>query len=244
LKQLLEKSNGLLIVEFSNDDEEMYSSKMACPICGMTFEELQPRMFSFNSPFGACETCHGLGIKMDFDPELIIPDKSKAIIDGAIAIYGKMDLSWRLQQLTAVGKQYGFDMFTPISFFNDEQLNILLYGNPKPFTGRWNNGASMHFKEGWEGLIPQSERLYHQTESEYRKQELEKYMRTSDCPACNGKRLKPQVLSVKINKKSIIDITDMSIKDAICFFEKIKLTEKEQEISKQVLKEIKKDYHF
>jgi excinuclease ABC subunit A len=242
----IKRANGLVIVS-GVDNEELYSSKMACPICGLTYEELQPRMFSFNSPFGACETCHGLGIKMDFDSDLIIPDKSKCIMDGAIAIYGRMDMSWRIQQIAAVGKKFGFDMFQPINSFTEEQLNILLYGTTelvnykvsmKNGTGSWNSTSA------WEGLIPQSERLYHQTESDYRKNELEKYMRVSPCPSCHGKRLKPKILSVKINNKSIIDVTDLSIRDAIKFFDNLKLTEKQTEISKQVLKEIKERLTF
>jgi excinuclease ABC subunit A len=172
----------------------LYSSLMSCPICGITFEELQPRMFSFNSPFGACEECKGLGVKIEFDPNLIIPDKSKSIMDGAVAIYGKMDLSWRAQQLQAVGKKFGFNLFTPIEKFTQKQLDVLLYGSNEAITGRWSTGAKMDFSEGWEGLIPQSDRLYKNTESEWRKEELEKYMTSSPCPICEGKRLKKKFL--------------------------------------------------
>src|SRR3989344_665256 len=124
----LKKGNGLILVSGVKDKEELYSSSLACQVCGQSIEELQPRMFSFNSPFGACEDCNGLGIKTEFTPDLIIPDKNKSIMDGAIAIYGKMDLSWRGQQLQAVGKKYRFDLFTPIKKLTNEQLKILLYG--------------------------------------------------------------------------------------------------------------------
>ncbi|MFP4401271.1 MAG: excinuclease ABC subunit UvrA, partial [Candidatus Woesearchaeota archaeon] len=239
-----QRSKGLVIILSEDKKEFLYSSKMACPICGLTFEELQPRMFSFNSPFGACEECHGLGIKMDFDPDLILPDKSKSIIDGAIALYGKMDMSWRLQQLQEVGKHFKFDMFTPISFFSEKQLDVLLYGTNEPIQGFWSNGASMNMENGWEGLIPQSERLFHQTESDYRKRELEKYMRVTPCPSCKGQRLKEKVLSVKIAGKSIIDSTEMSISESLEFFKNLKLDDKKKEISIQILKEINERLTF
>lgn len=235
----VEKSdNGLVIILDKDNKEQLYSAKMACPKCSITFEELQPRMFSFNSPFGACGECHGLGYKLEFDPDLIIPDKSLSIIDGAVALYGKMDNSWRIQQMGAVAKKHGFDILSPISFMGEKQFHILMHGDPTPLKGRWSNGASMHMDEGWEGLIPQSERLFHQTESDYRKHELEKYMRVLPCPSCEGKRLKDLVLAVKIAGKSIIDITNLSIGDSLKFFNTIELGKKEMEISKQILKEL------
>jgi excinuclease ABC subunit A len=237
VEQGLKKSGGLIIVQ-SDGRDELYSSLMSCPICGITFEELQPRMFSFNSPFGACEECKGLGVKIEFDPNLIIPDKTKSIMDGAVAIYGKMDLSWRAQQLQAVGKKFGFDLFTPIEKFTQKQLNVLLYGSNEAITGRWSTGAKMDFSEGWEGLIPQSDRLYKNTESEWRKEELEKYMTSSPCPICEGKRLKKKILAVTIDNKSIADISDLSITKCFNFFEELKLTKKEQEIASLILKEI------
>ncbi len=222
--------------------EILYSSKMACPKCGLTFEELQPRMFSFNSPFGACEECHGLGIKMDFDPELIIPDKTLSIADGAIMIYRNAIDGWRGQYLGAVAKNNGFDVFTPIKDLTKKQLDVLMYGSGERmrFHMSMNGGdASWSHTGEWEGLIPQSERLYKQTESEYRRTELEKFMRTTPCPKCKGKRLKEKILAVKVADRSIIDVTDMPIKGSIAFFEGLKLSEKEGEIAKQILKEIK-----
>ncbi len=238
VESALKRGNGLVIVVDSKEKEHLYSSAMMCPVCGMSFEELQPRMFSFNSPFGACEECKGLGVKIEFDPDLIIPDKSLSIIDGAIDIYGKMDLSWRSQQLAAVGKVHGFDLFTPIEKFSKKQLEVLLFGDPHPIKGNWSNGASMNFNEGWEGLVPQSDRLYKQTESEYRREELQKFMKTRECPTCKGKRLKDKVLAVQVTGKSIVEITELSVTNALNFFEEINLTEKEKEIAKLILKEI------
>jgi excinuclease ABC subunit A len=244
VESALKKGEGLVIVLDSKDKAHLYSSLMSCPICGMSFEELQPRMFSFNSPFGACEECKGLGVKIEFDPDLVIPDKTKSIMDGAIAIYGKMDLSWRGQQLQVVGKRYGFDLFTPISKFTKEQLKVLLHGSSEPIRGKWSNGASMKFEDGWEGLIPQSDRLYKQTESDWRRQEFEKFMSSSTCPSCFGKRLKDKVLAVTIQDKSIIDLTDLSITKSLEFFSGLKLTKKEIDIAKLILKEINARLNF
>ena len=240
----LKKGEGLVIVLEGKEKIQMYSSLLACPVCGMSFEELQPRMFSFNSPFGACEDCKGLGVRIEFDPDLIIPDKNKTIMQGACAIYGKMDLSWRAQQLQAVGKTVGFDLFTPIGDFSRDQLNTLLYGTTKPIRAKWSNGASMNMSEGWEGIIPQSERLYKNTNSEWRRSEMGKYMSSSPCNTCNGARLKEKVLSVTIKKKSIIEITQMSIINALEFFKNAKFTQKEENIAKLVLKEISSRLHF
>ena len=134
-------------------------------------------MFSFNSPFGACPTCHGLGEITEVTADKVIPDKNLSIMDGALAVYkGTMELSWRAQQIATVGKKYGFDVFTPIKDFTEEQLQVLLYGDKEPINGNWSNGASMWMRDGWEGIIPQTMRLYRQTESEWRKEDIEKYM--------------------------------------------------------------------
>ena len=161
-------------------------------------------------------------------------------MDGALAVYGKMDLSWRAQQLAMVGKKHGFDVFTPIKDFTEQQLQVLLYGDHEPINGNWSNGANMWMREGWEGIIPQTMRLYRQTESEWRKEDIEKFMKARPCNTCNGKRLQPVVLAVQIQDKSIIDVTDLSIEKAAEFFLNLhtQLNEKEMAIAKQVLKEI------
>jgi excinuclease ABC subunit A len=243
----LKKTDGLLIVIDKDNNERLYSSKMACPECGMVFEELQPRMFSFNSPFGACETCHGLGIKMDFDPDLIIPDKKLSIADGAIRLYRNAMDGWRIKYLGSVAKHHGFDIFTPVENLTDAQYSALMYGSHEriKFYMTSNNKDSTWSGSGhWEGLVPQSERLYKQTESQYRRNDLERFMRISPCNDCYGKRLKKKILSVKISGKSIIDITDMSIKDSIIFFKTLILNKKEEEIAWQILKEIKVRLEF
>jgi excinuclease ABC subunit A len=247
VEHALKKSGGLLIALGKDDREQLYSSRMACPVCGLAFEELQPRMFSFNSPFGACETCHGLGIRMDFDPDLIIEDRHKCIADGAVTLYRNAVDGWRGQYLATVAKHFGYDIFTPIKDLTPEQDRALMYGSDEKirFKMSMKNGeANWSHTGAWEGLVPQSERLYQQTESEYRRRELEKFMRISPCPACEGKRLKKKVLAVTIGAKSIIDVTDLSIKGAIAFFDNLKLTAKQRLIARQVLKEIKARLQF
>lgn len=225
----------------------MYSTFGACPNHPeIMFESLEPRMFSFNSPWGACPTCHGLGEITEVTPDKVIPNKNLSIMDGALAVYGSMDLSWRAQQLAMVGKKHGFDVFTPVKDFTEKQLNVLLYGDREPINGNWSNGANMWMREGWEGVIPQTMRLYRQTESEWRKEDIEKFMTARPCNSCSGKKLQPLVLAVKILDKSIIDVTDLSIEEAVIFFRDLpaKLNEKELSIAKQVLKEINERLGF
>jgi excinuclease ABC subunit A len=229
------------------EDETMFSTFGACPNHPeIVFESLEPRMFSFNSPFGACSSCHGLGEITEISEDLVIPDKNLAIMDGALAVYGGMDLSWRAQQLATVGKKHGFDVFTLIKDFTEQQLHVLLYGDKEPLNGHWSNGANMWMREGWEGVIPQTARLYRQTESEWRKEDIEKFMTSRPCNACKGKKLQPVVLAVKILDKNIIDVTDFSIEEAVDFFHNLpaKLNEKELAIAKQVLKEINERLGF
>ncbi|MFW5991368.1 MAG: excinuclease ABC subunit UvrA [Candidatus Nanoarchaeia archaeon] len=235
IERAVEKSGGLVII--SGEKEEIYSSNLACPKCGLAFEELQPRMFSFNSPFGACKECHGIGIKMEFDPELIIPDADKSISEGAVAIYRNAVDGWRGHQLAAVADHFGFSVDTPIKKFTKKQYNALMYGTDEIVDFGWNENE-------WEGIIPQSERLYHQTESDYRRGELEKFMTVSPCPVCGGKRLNDKALAVKINGKSIIDVTDMPVSKELRFIQELELTQKQREIARMVIREIESRLSF
>jgi len=260
VEQALHIGNGTMIVidtEDSNWDkkrelerfegETVYSTFGACPNHPeIVFERLEPRMFSFNSPYGACPNCHGLGEVLEVSEDLVIPDKTKSIMNGALAVYGKMELSWRGQQLATVGRKHGFDVFKPINEFSEKQLHVLLYGDNKPINGNWSNGATMRMQNGWEGIIPQTMRLYHQTESEWRKGVIEKFMKSSQCNVCKGKRLQPVVLSVKVLEKSIIDVSELSIEQAVDFFESLplQLNDKELIIAKAVLKGIKERLGF
>jgi excinuclease ABC subunit A len=243
----LKKSDSLLRVIDPDGNEKTYSSKMACIECDTIFEELQPRMFSFNSPFGACKTCHGLGIKMDFDPDLIIPDKTKCIAERAIHLYRNAIDGWRGQYLAAVAKHFDFSPLTPIRDLNDKQFKALMYGSREKikFSMSMKNGdANFTHTGNWEGLIPQSERLYKQTNSDYRRRELQKFMRISTCQTCQGKRLNEKALAVKIDSHSIADISDKPIKDCVNFFNNLHLNKKEKLISRQIVKEIKDRLNF
>lgn len=247
VENCLKKSEGLVLVADEEGKESTYSSLMACPVCGIAFEELQPRMFSFNSPFGACEECHGLGVKMEFDPDLIIPDKERCIADGAIAPYRNPMDGFRGQYLATVAKNYGFSVLTPIKDLTKEQYEALMFGSSKrmKFSMSMKNGDAEWSHTGeWEGLLPQTARLYAQTQSDWRKRELEGYMRVSPCPACDGRRLKDKVLAVRIDGKSIIDVTDMPVAASAAWFRNLKLTDREQEIARQITKEIQSRLDF
>ena len=249
IENALKKAEGLVIVMDSEGNERLYSAKMACPVCGMAFEELQPRMFSFNSPFGACESCNGLGIRMEFDPDLIMPDKDLCIADGAVALYRNAIDGWRGQHLAAIAKHFGFDIFTPMKDLTEDQIDALMYGSGEriQFNMSMKNGdAYWSHNSSWEGLIPQSVRLYSQTNSEYRREELEKFMKVLPCPVCHGRRLKEKVLAVRIAGKSIVDVTDLSIGESMRFFESLDavLSPKEAEIARQILKEIRSRLGF
>ena len=249
IENALKNSNGLVTVIFDSEDaegnrksaEKIFSSQLSCPICGFSYEELQPRMFSFNSPFGACPECNGLGFKMDFDPDLIIPDKSLSLSENAVATYRNFLDGYRVQYLATVAKHHNFSIFTPIKDLTEEQYNVLMYGSDQVI--RFNmsmKGGEVEWSHNgvWEGLLPQAIRLYSQTKSEYRKKELEKFMRISECQSCKGKRLSPKALAVTIADKSIIDVTEMSISDCIKFFNGLKLSEKDAGIARLILREI------
>ncbi|MCM8820681.1 MAG: excinuclease ABC subunit A, partial [Candidatus Omnitrophica bacterium] len=226
VEMALKIGKGLLIVE-ENGKDTLYSEHFACPDCNIGFEELSPRMFSFNSPYGACPECKGLGFLMRVDPELVIPDKNKSFREGAIKPWqeagGRGLFFYYRGMLREILRDIGKDLDDRPCDLTNEELNIIL------------NGSDEY---GFEGVIPNLERLFHQTESQHRKEEILKYIREVKCPVCNGARLKKESLAVKVCEKSIMDITSMSIKEAKRFFETIDLSEREQTIAKQILKEI------
>lgn len=234
--------SGLVII-LIDDKEKLYSQENACPECGISFEKLQPRMFSFNTPFGACEECQGLGFKQEFDPELIIPDEKLSIAEGAIAPYKTHGEGWRNQLINAVLKHFGYDMWIPIKKLPEKVFQALLYGTDEEIRvtiSSRTTESSYNYKGAWEGIIPQMERLYKETQSDYRREDMERFMRILPCPACEGKRLKPESLAVTIENKNIYEITTLSIKDCDEFFRRLpdKLSQKNKEISKNILKEV------
>lgn len=237
----LKIGSGLIEVEFkdkknSKSASKVFSEKYACNICGMNIAELEPRMFSFNSPYGACPDCGGLGTKMKIDTDLVIPDFDKTLNSGAIAPLrrgGKGYLMYYKGLLREFAYQRGFDMDTPFRKLPKDVQDAILYGSSDVVWGK-----------PFEGVTKYLERLFSQTESEYLRQELNNYMSPLACTTCKGKRLKPEALSVRIENKTIIDVTQMSITLAQEFFNNLKLNKRDKSIAEQILKEISQRLNF
>ena len=250
LETAAEFSQGLITVIFSGDGEEYekkYSEHFACVDCGINFEELTPRMFSFNAPQGACPECNGIGSKMEIDPDLIVPDNTLTLNEGAIAPWSKSSKkeNYYYQMLEAVSNHFGFSMDVPFNELDEEYQKSILYGCDEkiPFTFKRRNKSYMVNRK-FEGVIPRMERLYLETKSNYSRKYLSKFMSDRKCHVCDGKRLRPEILAVTVGGKSIIDVCDMAIKDSYQFFNDLKLNERENFIAKEVLKEIKERLSF
>ena len=245
LETTLKMGEGIAIVSLEGGEELLLSEKFACPYCGVSMEELSPRIFSFNSPYGACPECSGLGFKMEVDPDLVIPDKNLPLME-AIAPWVPLG-SYHASMLEALGEELGFYLTTPVRELTDEQLKILLYGDPNIFLrfSFWGfAGQKKYVNMYYKGIIPMLEAKYVETESDYSREEIEQYMRPQPCPSCNGKRLKPESLAVKIGGKSIAEIIGMVPEELIDFINNLQLTERETYIAHQLLKEIKARLQF
>jgi len=242
----LNLSKGFVRV-LNEGSEQLYSKHAACVKCNVFLDELEPRHFSFNSPFGACENCHGIGVQQTFDEDLVIPDKSLSIFDGAVHMWRGAFASWRIQRVAALAKKIGFNIRTPFNKLSEEHQNSILYGYDEPVRSVWkskSSGSEWVDNKVYEGVIPLMERLYGQTDSDRRRMRLEKYMNNVHCHKCKGQRLKKAMLSVYISGKNVIEVTDMSIGDCAKFFDTLKLREQHMIIAKQVLKEIKQRLSF
>ena len=250
LETASEFADGLINVLFSDDGrdyEKKYSEHFACVDCGINFEELTPRMFSFNAPQGACPECNGIGVKMEIDPDLIIPNKNLSLNDGAVTPWAKSNKreNYYHQMLEAVSKHFNFSMDTPFNELTNEQQDMILYGcdDKIPFSFKRRN-KSYQVNRQFEGVIPRMERLYIETKSNYSRKYISKFMSDRKCHVCHGKRLRPEVLAVTVGGKSIADVVEMSIKDSYQFFLNLELTDREQFIAKEVLKEIRQRLKF
>lgn len=250
LETASEFAEGLINVLFSDDGrdyEKKYSEHFACVDCGINFEELTPRMFSFNAPQGACPECNGIGVKMEIDPDLIIPNKNLTLNEGAVTPWAKSNKkeNYYHQMLEAVSKHFNFSMDTPFNELTNEQQDIILYGcdDKIPFSFKRRN-KSYQVNRQFEGVIPRMERLYIETKSNYSRKYISKFMSDRKCHVCHGKRLRPEVLAVTVGGKSIADVVEMSIKDSYQFFLNLELTDREQFIAKEVLKEIRQRLKF
>ena len=241
IETALPLGNGRVIIDVIDGEEMMMSENHACPECGFSIEELEPRLFSFNSPYGACQTCDGLGTKLEVDLDSVIPDWSKTLKEHAIAAWEPISSQYYPQLLKSVCNHYGIDMNIPVKAIPKEQMDIILYGSGTEkikFTYVNDFGKKKTSEIQFEGVLNNIARRYHNTSSDFVRSTLEEYMAESACPTCKGYRLNEQALSVKIAQKHISEVTDFSIEESLQFFNKLHLTEKETQIAQLILKEI------
>ena len=243
LESALKLGEGLVIVNIIGKEDILFSEDFACIDCGISIGEIAPRMFSFNSPFGKCDKCDGLGTLMEIDEDLVIPNKSKSILDGAIVTFGEGSLkedSWTLSVLKALAREYKFSLDTPLDELPREKLDVILYGTDGKriqveYTKEFKTGIYNH---NYEGVINNLKRRYFESNSDYIKKEIEQYMSDNPCPKCKGARLSKEALSVTVGNKNISEFCALSIKDELKFLTEINFSEKNKVISEQILKEI------
>lgn len=250
IENVLKLAEGLMFVDVIEGEQLTYSQNFACPDCGISIDEIEPRIFSFNNPFGACPECHGLGIKMEFDEELLIPDQDKSLIDGAVAAPGWASItekgSYSRCILEALAKEYHFDLDTPYNQLSEEARRIFIHGTDGKTVKvhyRGQRGVGV-YDIAFEGLIRNIERRYRETGSETVKQEYESFMRTTPCRECKGKRLKKEALAVTVGNKNISDVTEYSIRELAAFMHELQLTSMQLKIGELVLKEIRARINF
>lgn len=250
LENALELAEGLAQIQVVGGELIQFSQNFACPDCGISIPEIEPRSFSFNNPFGACPSCAGIGYKMEFDPELMIPDKSKSINDGAIAVLGwqscMKDGSWTNATLVGLAKKFGFSLDTPWKDLPEKAKDILLNGSPEEFEIQYKSQSSVSkvaYRITFEGLMENTYRRYKET-GERMRQEYEQFMRISPCKVCGGKRLKKESLAVTVDGRNIYDVTCLSVRDLLSFVKDLELTPQQQMIGEQILKEIRSRVSF
>jgi excinuclease ABC subunit A len=237
-------SNGTVIVDLTGKEQIIFSELLACPHCGISYDELSPRMFSFNNPFGACETCSGLGYLLEIDPDLVVPDPSLSLMNGAIVPWnGAATMgSWNQQMMLSVCRHFSIPIDKPYKSLSDKQKHILLHGSgDERVLMKWQNRTGEghgQFKKHFEGVIPNLLRRYRDSTSEEIRRWIEAYMTQRTCPACKGRRLKPQSLAIFIAGMNIADLSHMSIDGLKRFFSELTLEKRQQQIAKQILKEI------
>ena len=245
LENALELADGLAQIQVVDGELLQFSQNFACPDCGISIPEIEPRSFSFNNPFGACPSCAGIGYKMEFDPDLMIPDKSKSINEGAIAVTGWQscikDGSWTNATLVGLAKKFGFDLNTPWKDLSEKAKDVLLNGSPEEFEIMYKSQSSVSkvtYRITFEGLIENTYRRYKET-GERMRQEYEQFMRISPCKVCGGKRLKKESLAVTVGGRNIYDVTCLSIRNLLDFVQNLELSPQQQMIGEQILKEIR-----
>ena len=235
-------TDGLVKVEYLEDQREVtFSKNFGCPECGISYSEITPRMFSFNSPYGACPVCSGLGTKLEVSPDLVVPDPDLTIREGAIVPWGKKFSGIYMQTLQSVADHFGFSLDVPFRTLKDSYKEIVFYGSGKvqiDFSYTNDEGAVRKYRNPFEGVIPNLERRYLETSSDYMREEIERYMENNPCSACHGARLKDEVLAIRVGGKNIYQVTTLDIRECARFFQSLELTEREQMIAHQVIKEI------
>ena len=249
LETALKLSEGLVLIDVMEHEELLLSSNFACIDCGISVGEINPRMFSFNNPYGACPACDGLGSKMELDLSLVIPDETLSINGGALAPWSKGGISnYYAKLLGAMAERYDLDLNKPWCELSEEHRQLILYGASADERFHFNYinlfGEEKTHTGKYEGLITNLERRYRESSSDWAREEIETFMTENSCVVCKGKRLKPEVLAVKINGCSIADVTDMTILEAAEFFEQLQLTERQQLIGHQILEEILQSRQF
>ena len=247
LETALRLADGLAVID-CDGTETLYSSRYACPDCNISIEEVEPRLFSFNTPWGACPECTGLGFKQAVDPDLICPDRTKTLREGAIRISGwNLDSSTVTQMyLEGLSRHYGFSMDVPVKDLPQEVFDLLMYGNGGEKIDLDYRSRTFHssYKSAWEGFVNNLQRRYDQTGSVSVKWDIERYMRTSDCPVCHGKRLKKEALAVTVGGKNIAEVCDMPVRDIAAFLSGVALTPTQHAIADVILKEIANRLNF
>ena len=249
LEAALKLAEGLVIINVIGDKDILFSENFACADCGISIQEFEPRMFSFNAPYGKCDKCDGLGTLMEIDPNLVIPNKNLSVMEGAIATWGEGRLkedSWTYAILQALSKEYDLDLNRPVKELSKEHLDLLLYGTNghKLSVIYTKDGVKAKYAYSYDGEINSLIRRYKETNSDVIKGEIEQYMSNNACPKCKGARLNKEVLAVTIGDKNIYEFTKMSIKEELEFINSITLSEKERIISDQIVKEIKSRLQF
>ncbi len=249
LETALKLGEGLALVSVIGDNDILFSEKFACPDCGISIDELAPRLFSFNSPFGKCDYCDGLGTLYEIDPDLVIPDKSLSLMEGAISSWGAgrlKDDSWTYAILQALSKEYDFSLNTPIKDLPKEIVDVILYGTKgkKLNVTYTKEGVTAEYNYSYPGEINNLTKRYSETSSDMMKNDIEQYMSDNHCPKCSGARLKREALSVKIGGKNIYEFTSMPIREELEFLDGIEFSEKNRIISEQILKEIRSRLNF
>jgi len=245
IETALKLGSGVVLVKVLDGEELLFSEHFACVYCGISLGEIAPRTFSFNSPYGACPACTGLGCKLEIDPNLVIPDKGLSLVEGAIQPWmrnGQLS-TWSSSILQSLGHRHGFSLSTPVKDLSEEQLRIVLYGDggeliPATYEDRY--GQLREYYANFPGVIRYLERRYRETSSDSVRADIERYMASSPCPACQGKRLKPESLAVTVVGKNIMDVTALPVTEALNWVEQLgdKISPRELTIARQIIKEI------